>query len=173
MTTYPIIKRPEFIDLEKSRVRMILVAENGVETNAEIDVPKNRERGVSELWDRIMDEHDVEAMRKARNDLETRRRRDAEFQDKKRKAAIQNDILKQLFDAKTRAFELPFVQNATPQNKAAVRRAPSVHMLNMVLAVLCTEYMKDTGKSFIDIFDEIEDLQFAKEKKKNEPENPA
>ncbi len=59
MITYPIIKNPEFIDLEKTRVRMILEDESGKQTVAEFKVPDGREAGVNEMWDRIVAEQYV------------------------------------------------------------------------------------------------------------------
>ena len=106
---YPIIKNPVYVDAKKTRIRMTLVRENGIESLAEFTVPANRERGVNEYWDRILDEFDEKQMRDQRNRIEERAKQNQEFADKKRKAAIENDKLKMLFDMKMRCFSLPFV----------------------------------------------------------------
>ena len=167
MATYPIIKNPQFVDLEKTKVRMTLVQENGTESVAELAVPKDKARGVNEFWDRIMDEFDIEQMRKDRNNLETRMRQDAEMQAKKRKASVENEKLKQLFDMKMTAFNLPFVANASDADKAAVRRAPSPMMLNLVVIQLATKYLEENEMSFLDLFDLLDDLQDQQDTQQN------
>lgn len=166
MATYPIIKNPQFVDLEKTKVRMTLVQENGTESVAELTVPANKERGINEFWDRIMDEFDVEKMRKDRNNLETRMRQDAEMQAKKRKATVENEKLKQLFDMKMAAFNLPFVASAADADKAAVRRAPTPLMLNLVVTQLAVKYLEENNMSFLDLFDLLDDLQDQQEAQK-------
>lgn len=160
MTTYPIIKNPEFIDLQKTFVRMTLVSEDGKETVAEFKVPENREPGVNEFWDRIVAEHDVEAMRKKRNDREQLRIQELQRLEKKHKARIENDILRQLFDLKLYYFNLPFVNELTDEEKTSIRRAPNISLLNIAVTYVFNSYMSRTGKKITDIFDEIEDKEF-------------
>jgi hypothetical protein len=159
---YPIIKNPVYVDAKKTRIRMTLVRENGIESLAEFTVPANRERGVNEYWDRILDEFDEKQMRDQRNRIEERAKQNQEFADKKRKAAIENDKLKMLFDMKMRCFSLPFVSEASDEDKAAVRRAPDPLMLNIIIMHLAQKYITEKGMSFIDLFDMIDDLQFNK-----------
>lgn len=161
MTTYPIIKNPEFIDLQKNFVRMTLVAEDGKETVAEFKVPPNREPGVNEFWDRIVAEHDIEAMRKRRNDLETMRIQEAERMEKKKRAQIENELLRQLFDQKLYYFNLPFVNDLTDEEKASIRRAPTINLLFIAASLVFASYMQRTGKTMTEIFDDIEDKEFA------------
>jgi hypothetical protein len=160
MTTYPIIKNPEFVDLQKTYVRMILVDENGKETVAEFKVPEGRQAGVNEYWDRIVAEHDVEAMRKRRNDLETLKMQEAERMEKKKRAQIENEILRQLFDQKLYFFNLPFVNELTDEEKSSIRRAPNTNLLFIAAASVFAAYMQRTGKTMVDIFDHIEDKEF-------------
>lgn len=172
MTTYPIIKNPEFIDLQKTFVRMTLVSEDGKETVAEFKVPENREPGVNEFWDRIVAEHDVEAMRKKRNDREQLRIQELQRLEKKHKARIENDILRQLFDLKLYYFNLPFVNELTDEEKTSIRRAPNVGLLNIAVASVFNSYMNRTGKKITDIFDEIEDKEFEQLVTTNKNEQP-
>lgn len=161
MTTYPIIKNPEFIDLEKTRVRMILEDESGKQTVAEFKVPEGRESGVNEMWDRIVAEHDVEAMRQRRNELEIRMINEKDRIEKKKRAQVENEILRNLFDTKLYFFNLPFVAELTDEEKSAIRRAPNANLLYIAAVAAFLGYMERTGKSLIDIFDEIEDKEFA------------
>lgn len=172
MTTYPIIKNPEFIDLQKTFVRMTLVSEDGKETVAEFKVPENREPGVNQFWDRIVAEHDVEAMRKRRNDREQLRIQELQRLEKKHKARIENDILRQLFDLKLYYFNLPFVNELTDEEKTSIRRAPNVSLLNIAVASVFNSYMNRTGKKITDIFDEIEDKEFEQLVTTNKNEQP-
>lgn len=159
-TTYPILKNPEYVDLQKTTVRVRLVYENGSESIAQFKVPTDKARGVNEYWDRILDEFDIEQMRKARNDAEIMRRRDIEFNDKKRKASIQSEALRQLFDRKMGIFNQPFMTNASKEDKAAVRRAPNDVLLNAVATTIVQKYIQDNGMSFVDLFDLIDDIEF-------------
>ncbi len=160
MTKYPIIKNPEFIDLEKTFVRMILVDEDGKETVAEFKIPENREPGINEFWDRIVAEHDIEAMRKRRNDLETMKIKESQRLEKKRRAQIENELLRQLFDQKLYYFNLPFVNDLTDEEKASIRRAPNLNLLSIAVSNVFASYLQRTGKKMIDVFDEIEDKEF-------------
>lgn len=160
MTTYPIIKNPEFVDLQKTFVRMLLVDESGRETLAEFKVPENKEPGINEFWDRIVVEHDVEVMRKKRNDLEAMRIQEVQRLEKKKKSQIENEILRQLFDQKLYYFNLPFVSELTDDEKSSIRRAPNLTLLNVAVTSVFNSYMNRTGKTIVDIFDEIEDREF-------------
>lgn len=160
MTTYPIIKNPEFVDLQKTFVRMLLVDESGRETLAEFKVPENKEPGINEFWDRIVVEHDVEVMRKKRNDLEAMRIQEVQRLEKKKKSQIENEILRQLFDQKLYYFNLPFVSELTDDEKSSIRRAPNLTLLNVAVTSVFNSYMSRTGKTIVDIFDEIEDREF-------------
>ena len=161
--TYPIIKDPEFVDIQKTRVKFKLVKENGLVTVAELTVPPNRERGVNAYWDRIMDEFDVELMRRRRNAIESSRIQQQEFIKKKQLAALENEKLKTLFEAKMKAFELPYVSSASDDTKAAIRRAPNVGFLGLILTDLAKTYMADNQMSYIDFIDHMEELEDQKE----------
>lgn len=160
MTTYPILKNPEFVDLEKTTVRVKLVYENGSESEAQFKVPADRARGVNDMWDRILDEFDVEAMRKARNDLEIRRRREIEYEDKRRKAAIQSELLRQLFDKKMSVFNLPFMNDASRDDKASIRRAPNEILLYAAATLVIQKYLQENNLTFVDLIDLIDDMEY-------------
>lgn len=158
-----IIKNPHFIDVEKTKVRFELINDNGVTSVAELAVPPKMARGVNEFWDRILDEFDVEKMRRERNEQETRRKRQEEFDRKKRQAAEENTKLKILFDAKMKAFELPFIAEAPDNIKTAIRRSPDLTMLNCIIYSQMSKYMSDNNLTFVDIFDKLDEIQDAKE----------
>lgn len=161
--TYPIIKDPEFIDIQKTRVKFKLVKENGLVTVAELTVPPDRARGVNAYWDRIMDEFDVELMRRKRNALESSRIQQQEFLKKKQAAGIENDKLRLLFDAKMKAFELPYVSGASDDIKSAIRRAPDIGFLALILNDLMKQYMLDNELSYLDFLDRMDELEEEKE----------
>lgn len=163
MVKYPIIKNPEFIDLQKTFVRFLMVDENGKETVAEFKVPENREPGVNEFWDRIVQEFDIEEMRRKRNELETRIVNERERLEKKKLAQVQNEILKNLFDQKLYFFNLPFINELTDEEKSSIRRAPNISLLNMAISTILLNYTQRSGKTLIDIFDMIEDQEFQSE----------
>lgn len=160
------ILEPEFIDLEKTRVRFKLVSDNGNVSVAEFIVPPNRARGVNEYWDRIMDEFDVEKMRKDRNDKELKARRQREADEKKKVAAQENARLRGLFEKKMKAFELPYIENAPNEVKSAIRRAPSEQFLDAVLTDQMLKFIKDNNMSYVDYLDYLEDIEDKKAEQK-------
>lgn len=168
MTMYPIIKNPEFIDRNKTYVRVLLEDETGKTTVAEFKVPENRELGVNEFWDRITQEFDIDEMSKKRDELERKRIIEAERLDKKKKAQVESNILRALFDQKLYFFNLPFIDELSDEEKSAIRRAPNLIMLNIVATSVMINYMQRTGKTFINLFDEIEDKEFEEVNNKNE-----
>lgn len=157
-----VIRNPEFVDLQKSKVRFQLVSDDGVISTAELVVPKDQARGVNPYWDRILDEFDIEKMRKERNDKELRRINEARFAEKKKLTAIENNKLKELFDKKMKAFELPFVESASDTVKSAIRRAPDVFILNSIIHETLVKYMEEKNLDFSQLIDHLDDIQDAK-----------
>lgn len=153
----PKLENPHYIDLEKTQVGVTLVFENGVKQNAVFKVPPDGEKGINPYWDRILDEFDEKAMRKERNDLEVKRIQENNFRNKKLRSSNENLRLRTLFDKKMKAFEFPFVKNASNEDKAAVRRSPDEMMLNLVLTALAIKYLQDNSMSFIDLFDRMDE----------------
>ncbi len=161
-----VIKNPEFIDVQKTRVRFKLIDENGAESVAELAVPPKFARGVNPYWDRILDEYDVDKMRRDRNVAEQRMVRQKEFEDKKRKAGVENEKLKALFNTKMTAFELPFSAAASDEIKSAVRRAPNQMLLSAIIHEQLMTYMKEKNLSFLDLFDHLDEIEEQKEAEK-------
>jgi hypothetical protein len=102
-------------------------------------------------------------MRRKRNALETSRIQQQEFMKKKQAAAVENEKLKTLFDAKMKAFELPYVSVATDDIKSAIRRAPDVSFLNLILTDLMKQHMTDNAMSYLDFLDYLDELEEQKE----------
>lgn len=152
------IKNPEYVDLQKTRVAFTIVSSSGVESRAELTVPPNKERGINKYWDRIMDEFDIEEMRNRRNQLELDMRREAQHREEKLRAQDKLRQLQFLFDAKTKAFALPYVKNADMDIKSAIRRAPSVEILNVILADTTRKFMEEQEMDWNDYLDYIDDL---------------
>lgn len=163
MTTYPIIKNPHYVDAKKTIVGMTLVQENGIEAQAQFSVPKNREKGVNAFWDRILEEFDEQKMRDDRNAIEVKRKRDEEFMTKKRRAAIESEKLRILFDQKMKAFEYPFVKEATNEEKSAIRRSPDSITLSIVISMLAQKYINSKNFSVLDFVDDIDNSLEKKE----------
>lgn len=153
------IKNPEYVDLQKTRVKFTLVSESGIESVAELTVPPNKERGVNKYWDRIMDEFDIEEMRQRRNSLETERMRAEDHRREKIKNDVEVNRLRQLFDAKAKVFELPFVKDADVETKAAIRRAPTAEVLNFIVSDITKKYLDENNMTYTDYLDYLEDLE--------------
>ncbi len=156
------IVEPEFIDLQKTRVRFKIVTD-GVIQSAELKVPDNQARGVNIYWDRILDEYDIKKMRDDRNNKEIRDRKTREVEDKRRKGHLENQKLKELFQLKIKAFELPFINNAEDNVKAAIRRAPTIEILNNTVNNITSKYLTDNNMTYLDYIDYLDDLEDQKE----------
>lgn len=159
------ILNPEYIDLEKTRVRFKLISEYGVESIAELTVPNNKMRGVNKYWDRIMDEFDVEEMRQRRNRLESERIKQARHKEEKAKTAVKVNELKVLFNKKTKVLELPFIRDADTNVKSAIRRAPSIEILDFIVTDLTRKFMNDNNMDYNDYLDYLDDLEESTENK--------
>lgn len=153
------ILNPEYVDLEKTRVRFKIVQENGLESVAELTVPKGKQRGVNKYWDLIMDNFDIEEMRKKRNDLETEKRRAQRHRDEKRKNSDKVMALRVLFNAKAKAFELPFIADADSDTKSAIRRAPNMETLYFIINEVTKKFMEENDMDFNDYLDYLDDLE--------------
>lgn len=157
---------PHFVDLQKTVVRFKLVNDNGVTSTADLNVPQDFKRGVNKYWDYILDNFDVNEMRKRRNDEETRKKKERELADKKRKAHEENIRLRNLFNKKMKAFELPFIESASNDIKSAIRRAPDDDVLSFILHQITVEFMKENDMDYIDYLDYLDDLEDKKAEEK-------
>ncbi len=153
------ILNPQFVDLEKTIVRFQIQNADGVISNAELKVPKNMARGVNPYWDRILDEFNVDQMRKERNDRETRERKQREANDKKRKAGEENERLRRLFNRKMKAFEAFYIKEADATIKSAIRRAPDDEFLTLILNKAVNDYMQANNMSLLDFMDKMEEIE--------------
>lgn len=162
MTEYPKIENPEFVDVQKTRVRFLLVKENGSKTMAELKVPDGEALGVNEHWDRIVNEFDIESMKKRRDDIEKKIKIEQSLSEKKKRAANDNRILQSLFDKKLKFFNLHFIKDLTPEEKSAIRRASDENFLTIAIIEAVQNYIKRSGKTLLELFDEIEDEEYKK-----------
>jgi len=157
MNVYPIIKNPYYIDLQKTKVGLTLVYENGSESKAELVVPEGGKTGVNPIWDKILENFDEKKMRKDRNDFESKLIRDREFANKKHRATVESEKMKSLFDQKMKYFNLPFVKEATSEEKSALRRCPDILTLNIVANAIAQKYIKDNDISLLDFINKLEE----------------
>lgn len=159
---------PEFIDLEKTRVKFKIVNSDGFVTVAELTVPPNRQAGVNAYWDRIVAEFDIEEMRRKRNEQEVRVKRQQEFDKKRREGKEENDRLIALFNKKMKLFNLPVIANASNEIKAAIRRSPDENFLNFIYFESLRKIMVDNNFSYSDLLDYLEQLEEESQQSPNE-----
>lgn len=162
-----IVKEPRFVDLQKTRMAFKIQKEDGSLLSAELKVPPNQQRGVNKYWDHILDNFDVESLRQQRNMEELRERKLKDFNQKKRRAAEENENLKRLFNVKMKVFELSFIKNSSEDVKSAVRRAPDEQFLNFIIFNEMRNYMENNNMSYVDYLDYLDDLQDELEALKN------
>lgn len=162
------ILEPEFIDLEKTRIKFKIENDSGGIQPAELVVPKDGARGINQYWDLILDNYDIMELRKKRNEKELIERRQREMKDKQRKASEENARLRKLFDKKMKAFELPYIKDAPSDVRAAIRRAPDIEILNVFLQDITVNFIKENSMSYIDYLDYLDDLEDEKQAKKEQ-----
>lgn len=153
------ILNPQFVDLEKTVVRFQIQNADGVISNAELKVPKDMARGVNPYWDRILDEFNIDQMRKERNDRETRERKQRAANDQKRKAGEENERLRRLFNRKMKAFEMFYIKEADASIKSAIRRAPDDDFLTLILTKAINDYMQANNMDLLDFMDKMEEIE--------------
>jgi hypothetical protein len=157
------IKDPIFVDIEGTRVRFVLDYNNGLKTIAEFTVPQDRQKGVNEYWDHIVDNFDVDKMLINRKNVEKRRISEMRIRQKKEKAATEGEHLRKLFESKMKFFQLPFVNDLSDEDKASIRRAPNELMLSLAMFQIFNKYLQTTNMSMLDFFDMIEDQEINNE----------
>lgn len=157
------ISDPEYIDLEKTRVRFKLTTEAGVESVAELTVPRNKERGVNKYWDRIMDEFDIEEMRQRRNRQEVEARNQQRHRQEKNKNRDKVLELQTLFNAKAKVLETPFIKDSDISTKSAIRRAPTIDVLNFLVHDITRKFMEENDMDYEDYLDYLDDWEEEKE----------
>lgn len=158
---------PEFIDLEKTRIKFKIQTDSGGIQVAEIVVPKDGERGINQYWDQILDNYDIQELRKKRNEKEILERRQREMKDKQRKANEENERLRRLFNKKMKAFDMPFIKDASSEIRSAIRRAPDMEILDLFLYDITINFMKQNNMSYVDYLDYLDDLEDEKQAKKD------
>ena len=153
------ISNPQYVDLEKTTVSFTITSADGIISNAQLKVPDGKARGVNPYWDAIMDNFDIEQMRQARNQLEVKRRKQAEFDAAKKKSSVDNEKLVALFNKKTKIFAMPFVADASDEVKSAIRRTSDETLLNFIYFDLLKKHLTDNSLSYSQLLDYLEDLE--------------
>lgn len=155
------ISNPRYVDLQKTLVSFQLTTPEGVTTTAQLKVPANKERGVNPFWDAIMDNFDVEKMRRDRNNEEIKKQRLEAYEKNKKKANEDNKKLVDLFNRKTKLFALSFIKDAPDSTKAAIRRCSDDKMLDFIYFETIRNKMQAENLSFLDIMEMIENEEEA------------
>jgi hypothetical protein len=101
-------------------------------------------------------------MKKRRDDIEKKIKIEQSLSEKKKRAANDNRILQSLFDKKLKFFNLHFIKDLTPEEKSAIRRASDETFLTIAIVEAVQNYIKRSGKTLLELFDEIEDEEYKK-----------
>ncbi len=153
-----IIKDPEFIDLKKTSVRFTLI--KGYSTVvAELKVPANQEKGINPHWDYILENFDIEQMRKKRNDDEVRIRKIEEYKRQKREAQQENDALIRLFNKKMSLFEIPFISESNDDIRSAIRRSGDDLFLDFLYFDILKKIMIENNYTYVELLDYLEKVK--------------
>jgi hypothetical protein len=161
-TIYPIIRKAKYMNQDKTKIQVLLENENGTTNLAEFQIRKDALEGENVLWDRIKKEYDMSLMDSDLEDSIRRFNLQREYEDKRKKAALESEKMKMLFDAKLNFFNFPLIDELSDEEKATIRRAPDLQMLQVAIVWVLINYATRNNKSMLDVFDAMEDAIFTK-----------
>ena len=137
------------------------IRDNGSVVELELRVPENQERGVNEYFDHILDNHDWQAIV---DDFKKRAERyqiGQSHQIERQKNEAESHRLRDLFDQKAMLFKQPYIKDATPDVKSAIRRCPDHLTLSTISTSVFNKYLEDNKLSYSDYLDIIDEMNFS------------
>jgi len=104
-------------------------------------------------------EFDIEDMRQRRKNREIEERNRINHRREKEKADVERHRLRNLFNSKTKAFELPFIKDADIDTKAAIRRAGTHELLYFFINDITRKFIEDNKMTYSEYLDYLDDLE--------------
>lgn len=155
------LRKIEFTSTEYAKVRFeILNTRTGEAKFAETAVPENYEKGKNKYWDKILEITTVEKLKEKRQIKEEKGKALIEARNKQIESEIENEKLKELFNMKAYYFNMPFVENASDDDKGLIRKSPNIFTLQYIVQKLMDKYVDENNMTLDDLIEEIEDRDF-------------
>lgn len=155
---YERLSRPAFTNPTTIRCQGVLA--DGTLEEIDIEVPPNDEAGVNEYFDFILNTYDIADIRAAYDvALKRHRAQQAAERDKQRRAE-ENKRLEVLFNSKAKIFEMPFISDSSAEVRSAIRRAPNLEILNIIVTDSFRTYLEANEMTYSDYLDHLDELAY-------------
>lgn len=155
---YERLSRPAFTNPTTIRCQGVLA--DGTLEEIDIQVPPNDEAGVNEYFDFILNTYDIADIRAAYDiALKRHRAQQAAERDKQRRAE-ENKRLEVLFNSKAKIFEMPFITDSSADVRSAIRRAPNLEILNIIVTDSFRAYLEANEMTYSDYLDRLDELAY-------------
>ena len=136
------------------------VRSNGSLVELELKVPENEEKGVNEYFDYIIENHNWDAIVEDFKIRSDKRHLDLVNERERKKNQVEFGRLQSLFDQKAALFKQPYIKNAAPDVKSAIRRCPDHVTLNAIAVSAFNTHLQENQLSYGDYLDILDDLNF-------------
>lgn len=155
---YERLSRPALTNPTTLRCQGVLA--DGSLEEIDIEIPPNDAAGVNEYFDFILDTYDMTDIRAAYDvALKRHRAQQAAEKDKQRREE-ENKRLEVLFNAKAKVFEMPFIADSSSDVRSAIRRAPNVEILNIIVSDSFRLYLETNEMTYSDYLDRLDEITY-------------
>lgn len=127
---------------------------NNNKSQARLRIPEKR--GMNKHWDYILDNFDFEKMKSDWKKYEQQVFQKQKINNKTQKAAINQRMMSELFNAKTHFLNLPFAKNLSREDKRIIRKAPDMMSFQMAFIYVTLKYVEESQTSMKDLIMDIE-----------------
>lgn len=155
---YERLSRPAFTNPTTIRCQGVLA--DGTLEEVDIQVPPNDAVGVNEYFDFILETYNIADIRAAYDVALKRHRAQQAAERDKAKREIENKRLEVLFNSKAKIFEMPFIAESAAEVRSAVRRAPNLEILNIIVNDSFRAYLEANEMTYSDYLDHLDELAY-------------
>lgn len=152
------IKNPEYKFNNKNVIIFQYETSEGATKTAFLTVPAEDEH--NREYDYIIEKFGVDYLNEQHDKVVEHAKKRHELDKLKREGAKEADELAALFKQKAEIFKLPFVKNADEDTQSAFRRAPTMQVLNCILAIEMKKYMDENSYDYDTLLDEVDDVLY-------------
>mgnify|MGYP000134799389 CR=1 FL=1 len=149
------LESARFLDAKCSLMELKLKNRKGKEKTVQLIAPANYEKGQNAYFDKVLEKYDIEEMvRKTKLAADQIRKRRA-YNEEKGKSSSKQQMHNDLFKEKLEFLNKEIMQESTPEQRRAIRKANTPEKLTMVKYEIIREYAQQKE---ISVFQAILDL---------------
>ena len=157
------IRSPRFMDASKTIIGFEIADPSGGHSQiGQFTVPKSDE-APNKYYDYIVSNFDLDAMAAELDINIARQQGDVKIRQMKEEGNKEAAHLAKLFNLKTEAFKLPWIDKAPNAVKMAVRRSPNECILNAIVSSELNKYMISESVDYASILDEVDDILYGEQ----------